>query len=274
MGDKYPPIFPLWLKAYLLDTTSFDNGMHGAYLMLLFECWRQGGYLPSDDDDELRRLARCTEDEWERVRKTVLRKFDDDGSHLTQDKLTEVLAGSLRYLEQKSEAGKASGESRRNKRALNERSNERSNTCTNNVTESLNLESNNKNNVVESRLPAGLTSTVFEYWQKVMNHPLAKLSDKRRHRIAQAHRNGFTAEQMMMAVDGCAHTPHNMGQNQAGQRYDDLELILRDVEHIERFIANAPSYEKPERPEVRRRQAQAEAAHERRMQSYMEGNDD
>jgi hypothetical protein len=33
-----------------------------------------------------------------------------------------------------------------------------------------------------------------------------------------------------------------MGKNDRGQRYDSIDLILRDADHIDRFIANA---EKP-----------------------------
>ena len=50
---------------------------------------------------------------------------------------------------------------------------------------------------------------------------------------------------LMAAVDGCAKTPHNMGQNDRGERYDDLELICRDAAHVDRFRANATDPPKP-----------------------------
>jgi hypothetical protein len=52
-------------------------------------------------------------------------------------------------------------------------------------------------------------------------------------------REGYTVEQLKLAVDGCARTPHNMGENDQRQRYDDLELICRDGAHVERFMRNA-----------------------------------
>ena len=33
-------------------------------------------------------------------------------------------------------------------------------------------------------------------------------------------------------------TPYNMGKNDSGQVYDDISLIFRDADHIERFMNN------------------------------------
>ncbi|MGK5003692.1 hypothetical protein [Janthinobacterium sp. LB2P70] len=40
------------------------------------------------------------------------------------------------------------------------------------------------------------------------------------------------------AIRGCSKTPHNMGQNDAKTKYNGLGLILRDADHIDRFIRN------------------------------------
>lgn len=84
-----------------------------------------------------------------------------------------------------------------------------------------------------------LIDEIFKYWQQVMNHPKAKLDTKRARRILAALKLGFTVEQLKKAIDGCAVTPHNMGSNKQGKKYDDIELICRDASHIERFIQNA-----------------------------------
>ena len=34
-------------------------------------------------------------------------------------------------------------------------------------------------------------------------------------------------------------TPFNMGDNEHGRVYDSIELILRDAEHIEKFMEHA-----------------------------------
>ncbi len=79
---------------------------------------------------------------------------------------------------------------------------------------------------------------IFEHWQKVMNHPRSKLDQKRKVKITQALQLGYGVDDLKRAIDGCTKTPYNMGQNDRGQRYDDIELILRDASHIERFMNN------------------------------------
>lgn len=81
--------------------------------------------------------------------------------------------------------------------------------------------------------------SIFQHWQTVMNHPRAKFDKKRQYKIEQALKLDYGAAELKQAIDGCAKTPYNMGKNDQGQRYDDLELIFRDASHIERFISNA-----------------------------------
>ncbi len=80
---------------------------------------------------------------------------------------------------------------------------------------------------------------VFQYWQEKMNHPRSKLDNSRLKRIRGALNLGFNLEQLKQAIDGCANNPFNMGENANKQRYDSIDLIFRDAEHIERFIRNA-----------------------------------
>jgi hypothetical protein len=79
---------------------------------------------------------------------------------------------------------------------------------------------------------------IFMHWQRTMNHPQAKPDNKRQRKITDALKE-YSIEQLKMAIDGCSKTPYNMGENKQCQRYDDIELILRDASHIERFIGNA-----------------------------------
>lgn len=80
---------------------------------------------------------------------------------------------------------------------------------------------------------------VFECWKEVMNHPQAQLDAKRKDLIQQAIRWGYSVEQLCDAVTGCSITPHNIGENDRGQRYDGLHIILRSADQIDRFIRNA-----------------------------------
>ena len=80
---------------------------------------------------------------------------------------------------------------------------------------------------------------IFGYWQKTMDKPRAKLDDKRRRSIRRALTCGYSPRDLCRAIQGCSLTPHNMGQNERGEKYVGLELILRNADQIDRFMANA-----------------------------------
>lgn len=82
---------------------------------------------------------------------------------------------------------------------------------------------------------------VFEHWKQVLDHPKAKLGDERERAVKARLAQGYTVDDLKRAVDGCAVTPHNMGQNDRGEVYDDLALICRDGGQVERFMRNAES---------------------------------
>jgi hypothetical protein len=79
---------------------------------------------------------------------------------------------------------------------------------------------------------------VWEHWRQVLKHPRARLDDKRRKLIALRLKD-YSVEELQAAIDGCAKSPHHMGQNDSHQVYDDIELILRDAKHVESFMAKA-----------------------------------
>lgn len=79
--------------------------------------------------------------------------------------------------------------------------------------------------------------TIFEYWKKMMNSPKSVLDDKRRAVITKALK-GYAPADVCKAIRGCSKTPHNMGVNAAKTKYNGLGLILRDADHIDRFIRN------------------------------------
>jgi len=93
--------------------------------------------------------------------------------------------------------------------------------------------------IVEQGSTASEVRQVFEHWQEKLEHPKAVLDHKRSRAIKARLREGRTVEDLKQAIDGCALTPHNIGVNDRGQAYDDIELICRDAAHVERFIRNA-----------------------------------
>ncbi|MGF6978978.1 hypothetical protein QFZ94_007493 [Paraburkholderia sp. JPY465] len=89
-----------------------------------------------------------------------------------------------------------------------------------------------------TNVDAKVIAEIFAYWQKTMNSPRSKLDAKRTKAISIALTNGYTAREVCTAIRGCSLTPHNMGDNDRGEKFNDLTLILRDAAHVDRFIAN------------------------------------
>ena len=60
------------------------------------------------------------------------------------------------------------------------------------------------------------------------------LTEKRRKVISRALAD-YDIVTCFLAIDGCVLSDWHQGQNPKARRYDDVELILRDAAHIERF---------------------------------------
>lgn len=84
--------------------------------------------------------------------------------------------------------------------------------------------------------------TVFTFWKAVMNHPRAQLGPKRRTVIENPMRWGYQVDDLRLAILGCTRSPKHMGQNPENMVYDDLELILRDEAHIDKFMRLGQQY--------------------------------
>lgn len=98
--------------------------------------------------------------------------------------------------------------------------------------------------------PRDPVSVVFEHWCEVMAHPDAKLTDERRAKIRARLDEGYTAFQILEAVDGCRASPFNMGDNEHKRVYDDLTLICRNGSKVEQFrarVSGAPKAQEPGR---------------------------
>ena len=81
------------------------------------------------------------------------------------------------------------------------------------------------------------TQVVFSHWQTAMNHPQAKLDSKRKQKITQALKS-YSIQDLCLAIDGCKASAWHMGVNPGKKIYDDISLIFRDAEHIERFMGS------------------------------------
>lgn len=91
---------------------------------------------------------------------------------------------------------------------------------------------------------AGMVETVWAYYVG-WSHQGACLDTKRRRLIQARLEDGYSAEQLCTAIRGCHTDAWYMGENDRGKRYCDIALILRDADHVDRFIMLA---EHPRQP--------------------------
>jgi hypothetical protein len=69
-----------------------------------------------------------------------------------------------------------------------------------------------------------------------MKNPLPKSKEWKL--IEDRMKEGYTPEDLCSAIDGCHKTPNNLGKNETGTKYLDLELIVRDSAHVLRYMEN------------------------------------
>lgn len=78
---------------------------------------------------------------------------------------------------------------------------------------------------------------VFNFWLEELrfnSKTRTVLSDKRKRKIEEAIKK-YGVQTCKDAILGCKLSDFHMGNNGSGKKYDDIELILRDEQHIERF---------------------------------------
>ena len=93
-----------------------------------------------------------------------------------------------------------------------------------------------------SKVSQGDVQKVYEYWLLQFRPDRTRvpaLDDKRHLKVAAAIHD-YGVDECLRAIDGCGASDFHMGRNKANKRYDDLELIFRDQDHVERFLSYHP----------------------------------
>lgn len=122
------PYMQLYIADYLADTMHLTTEEHGAYLLLLFNYWQTGKPIPKA---RLSRIARLGNDRWASVESSLNEFFTDNGTEWVHDRIERDLDSVHAAQSQRSAAGKASAEARKNKTPtkLERKSNARSTTA-------------------------------------------------------------------------------------------------------------------------------------------------
>jgi len=80
----------------------------------------------------------------------------------------------------------------------------------------------------------GEVAQVVECYQQ--HHPKAKPGDKERAKIRDRLAEGFTVDDLLLAIEGCHKSPFHCGDNKENRKYQSLELIVRDTTRVSQFI--------------------------------------
>lgn len=81
---------------------------------------------------------------------------------------------------------------------------------------------------------------IFDFWVDRLGKTEHRLTPTRRKKIDSRLAEGFDPKEICEAIIGITHSPHHMGENTNGRGgtgviYDDLELICRNPENVEKF---------------------------------------
>ena len=89
--------------------------------------------------------------------------------------------------------------------------------------------------VLRSEVSVSPVVQVFRAWATSTGRSGRTLLDDKRQRLIVRALAAYELEDVLDAVDGWRFDAHHRGENDRGRPYNDLGLILRDPEHIERF---------------------------------------
>lgn len=81
------------------------------------------------------------------------------------------------------------------------------------------------------------SNSVDQVWSVYEGYHLGARLDEKRRRLIRARLNdGYTPSQLCDAIRGCHGDAWYQGENDRGKAYCDIALILRDADHVDRFI--------------------------------------
>jgi hypothetical protein len=80
---------------------------------------------------------------------------------------------------------------------------------------------------------------VFEFWRSLLSNPRSRMDLSREKKIGSMLTIGYSVEDLQLACIGCYFSDFHRGQNDRHTAYQDIGLICRDAEHVDKFLAIA-----------------------------------
>lgn len=80
---------------------------------------------------------------------------------------------------------------------------------------------------------------IFDHWVFMLGKPPKRVAlGPARRKVIERALSLYDEETLLLAIEGCAASRWHAGDNDRRKPFDDIELILRDEPHIERFAAD------------------------------------
>lgn len=90
MGKSVDIYMTFYIGDYLKKTTMLSCEEHGAYILLLFSLWQNGGSLPLDHA-KLARICRLSIKKWETIWKNISEFFEIENFQITNRRVSEEI---------------------------------------------------------------------------------------------------------------------------------------------------------------------------------------
>jgi hypothetical protein len=88
----------------------------------------------------------------------------------------------------------------------------------------------------ESGSTAETVHWVFHRWRDIHYKPRARMDTQRAKVIRDRLRDGYSPQDLELAIYGCKFSDFHQGANDRGEKYDSITLILRNADQVEKFI--------------------------------------
>jgi uncharacterized protein YdaU (DUF1376 family) len=251
------PAFLFYPEDFATGTAHMPPLAVGVYIRCLCHQWSHG-FIPNDQK-QIARITGAMLDEIGEAWPLVADKFSvAEPGKLKNRRLEDVRAELLRVSKKRSRSGKLGAQSRwgDSKRHSNANGKRMANAKqSDNKTIASRVEDEDETedaNDSESKSGSGQKiSAVVSHYQTY--HPRAKAGRQERGKISARLGEGFSVDDLKLAIDGCHVSKFHGGDNDRGAKYQALELIVRDASKVTQFIELAGNEGGPQLSERSRR---------------------